>query len=212
MTGGASEQPKRQQRLYGAIAWSNDLREPEQQMLFRRAAVLVDGCTLEAAEQVCTAAGKLENAVVEGLVALVDKSLLRQVQPEEGEARFWMLQTLREYGLKCLEKAGELEATREAHATYYLTLAEEAEPRLLGAEQAQWLDRLEQEHENLRAALGWMLDRAKTNTDQPERALRLCIALMDFWEVGSYFREGRTFLGQALAVSGEGAERVRGER
>jgi predicted ATPase len=211
LTGGARDLPKRQQTLHGAIAWSYELLEPEQQMLFRRTAVFVDGCTLEAAEQVCTAAGKLENAVVEGLVALVDKSLLRQVQPEEGEARFWMLQTLREYGLKCLEKAGELEATREAHATYYLTLAEEAEPRLLGAEQAQWLDRLEQEHENLRAALGWMLDRAETNTGQAERALRLCIALMDFWEVRSYFREGRTFLEQALAVSEEVAVPVRVE-
>jgi len=211
LTGGARDLPKRQQTLHGAIAWSYELLEPEQQMLFRRAAVFVDGCTLEAAEQVCTAAAKLEDAVVEGLVALVDKSLLRQVQPEEGEARFWMLQTLREYGLKCLEKAGELEATREAHATYYLTLAEEAEPRLLGAEQAQWLDRLEQEHENLRAALGWMLDRAKTNIDQAERALRLCVALMDFWEVRSYFREGRTFLEQALAVSEEVAAPVRVE-
>ncbi|MFL5626974.1 MAG: tetratricopeptide repeat protein, partial [Ktedonobacteraceae bacterium] len=211
LTGGARDLPKRQQTLHGAIAWSYELLEAEQQKLFRRTAVFVDGCTLEAAEQVCIAAGKLEGTVVEGLVALVDKSLLRQTQPEDGEARFWMLQMLREYGLECLDKAGEMETTREAHATYYLALPEEAEPQLLGAEEAQWLDRLEQEHENLRAALGWMLERAKLETGQAERALRLCAALTDFWEVRGYFREGRTFLEQALAVSEKVAAPIRVE-
>ncbi len=201
LVGGARDLPARQQTLRGAFAWSYDLLAPEEQALFRRFAVFVDGSTVEAAEQVCTAAGTLGEDIVEGLVSLVDKSLLRQEEQAEGEARFWMLQVLREFGLECLAEAGETETTRTAHALYYLALAEEAEPHLRGAEQGRWLNRLEQEQENLRAALSWLLEQAhkEEGKEQAERALRLSTALFWFWYVRGYYREAQAFQEQALA-------------
>ncbi|HEY6407973.1 MAG TPA: AAA family ATPase, partial [Ktedonobacteraceae bacterium] len=203
LTSGARDLPVRQRTLRGAIAWSYDLLETEEQKLFRRLAVFVGGCTLDAAEGVCAAAGKLEGNVLDLLEALVDKSLLRHEELGEGRTRYEMLQTLREYGLERLEEARETEETRRAHAVFFLAYAEEAAQNLLGAEAAWWFDSLEQDHENLRAALWWMLERAELSTDlaeQAEQALRLCAALMSFWEVRGYFSEGQAFLERALAV------------
>jgi len=203
LSGGARDLPVRQQTLRGAIAWSYDLLEPEEQQLFRRLAVFVDGWSWEAAGEVCTAAGKLEGDILERLASLVDKSLLRQEEQAEGEVRFWMLQTLREFGLEQLTSTGELEVTRDTHAAYYLRLAEEAEPFQRGAEQIRWLASLEQEHENLRASLSWLLEQARIGGEQgkqqAERALRLCAALSWFWFIRGYFREGQMYLEQALA-------------
>jgi predicted ATPase len=207
LSGGARDLPARQQTLRGAIAWSYDLLTPEEQHLFRRLSVFVDGCTLQAVEQVCTAASPLQTDILEELLSLVDKSLLRQEELTEGEARFGMLQVLREFGLERLAEAGETEATRQAHALYYLALAEQAEPHLRGAEQIRWFARLEQEHENLRAALLWLLERARMDeraeggSQQAEQSLRLCAALYWFWYVRGYVREGYAFLEQALATS-----------
>jgi len=234
LTGGARDLPARQQTLHGAIAWSYNLLSPSEQSLFRRLAVFVDGCTMEAAMQVSESVGELTDDVLETLLSLVDKSLLRQAESEEGVdlspgqdsnppdkvPRFSMLQVLREFGLECLVNAGELEATRTAHAMYYLAQAEEAEPHLRGSESHQWFTRLEQEHENLRAALTFLLERAhasplgadvsrsslmyRPGADVPtpwaEHALRLCGALYWFWNIHGYFREGHTFLERALAV------------
>lgn len=204
LSGGARDLPGRQQTLRGAIAWSYELLSPEEQYLFRRLAVFVDGWDWQAAEEVCMAAGTLEGDVLEGLASLVDKSLLRQEEQAEGETRFWMLQTLREFGLERLAAAGELEVTRLAHAQYYLRLAEEAAPYLRETRQVRWFDRLEQEHENLRAALSWLLERAKQADEkgkqQAEQALRMCAALYWFLYIRGYFREGQYFLEQALAV------------
>ena len=212
LTGGARDLPARQQTLRGAIAWSYNLLSPEEQQLFRRLAVFVDGCMWEAAEVVCQAAGELEADILESLLSLVDKSLLRQEESTEGEPRFWMLQTLREFGLEVLTLAGEIELTRQAHAECYLGMAEQAEPHLRGAEQACWFAQLEQEHENVRAALSFLLERARVQTGTPEgkmqaeRALRLCAALYWFWYHRGYVREGQAFLEQALARrSGVGA-------
>ncbi len=198
LTGGARDLPARQQTLRGAIAWSYDLLTPEEQQLFRRLAVFVNGCTWEAAEVVCRAAGELAGDVLDGLLSLVDKSLLRQQESAEGEPRFWMLQLLREFGLEALASAGETELTRQAHAAYYLALAEEAEPELGGIQQAIWLDRLEAEHDNLRAALLWSLEREKAET-----GLRLVGALRWFWIWRSYFSEGRKWLKSILELAGE---------
>jgi predicted ATPase/class 3 adenylate cyclase len=211
LASGARDLPVRQRTLRGAIAWSYDLLEVEEQKLFRRLAVFAGGCTLEAAERVCMAAGKLEGDVSDWLEALVDKSLLRQEEPGEGRTRYEMLQTLREYGLERLAEAEEMEVTRGAHAACYLARAEETAPNLLGAEAAWWLDSLEQEHENLRAALSWMLERAAMNADFAEQALQFCAALMNFWEVRGYFREGQAFMEHALAVSKDVAATVRVE-
>jgi predicted ATPase/class 3 adenylate cyclase len=200
LTGGARDLPARQQTMRGAFAWSYELLTPEEQALFRRLAVFVDGCTVEAAEQVCTAAGTLGEDILEGLVSLVDKSLLRQEEQAEGEARFWILQVLREFGLEALANTGEMEATRQAHALYYLALAEKVEPELAGPQQALWLERLELEYDNLRAALWWCLERGGMGQNS-EMALRLAGALRRFWEVRSHWSEGRNFLEQALAGS-----------
>ena len=204
LSGGARDLPSRQQTLRDAIAWSYNLLSTEEQALFRRLAVFVDGCTWDAAERVCLAAGQLQADILEGLASLVDKSLLRQEEQGEGTVRFWVLQTLREYGLERLSSAGETERTREAHVTYYLALAEEAEIYLKGNEQARWLAHLDQEHENLRAALFWLLEQARMEggmeegKQRAEQSLRLCAALYWFWCVRGYFREGRSFLEQAL--------------
>ena len=206
LSGGARDLPARQQTLRGAIAWSYDLLSSQAQKLFRHLAIFVDGWNLEAAEAICMARGGLAADMLEEMASLVDKSLLRQEEQAEGETRFWMLQTLREFGLEQLAKSGELDATRQAHAEYYLRLAEEVEPSLLATEQARWTARLDQEHENLRAALFWLLAQAGTGSEQSkqqaERTLRFCNALLWFWAVRGYIREGQAFLDQALA-SGE---------
>jgi predicted ATPase/class 3 adenylate cyclase/DNA-binding CsgD family transcriptional regulator len=212
LTGGARDQPTRQQTLRGAIAWSYNLLASEEQQIFRRLAVFVNGCSWEAADVVSRAAGQLEGDVLDRLLSLVDKSLLRQEESAQGEPRFWMLQMLREFGLESLISAGETEVTQQAHAAYYLALAEEAEPQLQGTEQARWLAQLEGEHENLRATLSFLLERARVRVgtqeepSQAEWALRLCTALYGFWNTCGYFREGQAFLEQALMVrSGVGA-------
>jgi predicted ATPase/class 3 adenylate cyclase len=204
LSGGARDLPARQQTLRGAIAWSYDLLSPEEQKLFRHLAVFVDGWSLEASEAICMARGGLAEDMLEGMASLVDKSLLRQEEQAAGETRFWMLQTLREFGLEQLTRSEELEVTRQAHAEYYLQLAEEAQPSLQATEQGRWLARLEQEHENLRAALFWLLAQARVGREQSkqqaEHALRLCLALSWFWSIRGYSREGQNFLEQVLAL------------
>ncbi len=152
LAGVARDLPARQRTLRGAIAWSYDLLDAEEQKLFRRLAVFVNGCTLEAVEHVCAGVNELEGDVLESLEALVDRSLLRQEEQAGSGIRYWMLQTLREYGLECLAAGGETDEVRQAHALYYLDWAQGAAANLVGAEQAQWLDYLEQDYGNLRAA------------------------------------------------------------
>jgi tetratricopeptide (TPR) repeat protein len=200
LTGGARDLPLRQQTLRGTIAWSYDLLTPEEQQLFRRLSVFVNGCTWEAAEVVCQAAGELAGDVLDGLLSLVDKSMLRQEASAAGEPRFWMLQLLREFGLEALTSIGETELTRQAHTDYFLALADEAEPELGRAQQDLWLDRLEAEHDNLRAALQWSLEQKKVET-----GLRLAGALWWFWLRHSYLSEGRLWLTSLLKLA-EGRE------
>ncbi len=168
LSGEARDLLTRQQTLRGAIAWSYNLLASEEQKLFRRLSVFVDGCMWEAAEVVCREAGEMETDILDGLLSLMDKSLLRQETREDGEPCFRMLQMLREFGLECLTNTGETEVTQQAHAEYYLTLAEEAEPQLRGTEQARWFARLEQEHGNLRAALIFLLEQAQVQADSQE--------------------------------------------
>src|SRR6516165_2679978 len=120
--------------------------------------------------------------VLDMVASLIDKSLLQQTEHEGEEVRLVLLETIREFGLECLQSSGELEATRTAHAAYYLQLSEEAAPHLRGAEHGRWVAQLEREQENLRAALGFLLEQARTQ----ERALRLCVALSWFWHVRGY--------------------------
>ncbi|HMA32865.1 MAG TPA: tetratricopeptide repeat protein, partial [Chloroflexia bacterium] len=191
LTGGARDLPARHQTLRNAIAWSYDLLDSPEQMLFRRLAVFVGGCTLAAAEHVTGDEGAF---VFAGLDSLVSKSLLRHEPGAGEEPRFQMLETIREYALEQLGASGEVGGLQQAHAGYYLTLAEIAEPALEGAEQGVWLDRLEQEHDNLRAALHWALGQA-----DPAPALRLSGALWHFWYVHGYWSEGLHWLEETLA-------------
>ncbi len=205
LTSGTRDVPERQQTLRNTIAWSYNQLDAAEQRLFRRLSVFVGGCTLEAIESVCAALNDGDEAgqVVDRIASLIDKSLLQQTEPEGDEPRLLMLETIREYGLERLAVNVEMEATQQAHADYYLALAEEAEPHLKGAEQGQWFARLEQEHDNLRAALQWLLEQGKTG-DSIEMVLRLAGALRRFWEVRGHVSEGWTFLERALAVSGAG--------
>ncbi|HLZ61024.1 MAG TPA: adenylate/guanylate cyclase domain-containing protein, partial [Ktedonosporobacter sp.] len=196
---GARDLPARQQTLRGAIAWSYRLLSQSEQQLFQRLAVFVGSCDIQAASHVCTAAGPLPFSLLEGMLALVDKSLLWPLEGQQDSPRFHMLQLLREFGLECLQQAGETEVTREAHATYYLWLAEQSLPLRDPVKQKQWHDRLEQEHDNLSAALFFLLDSVQRGEQiAGEQALRLCLALNPFWTRRGYFREARTFFERAL--------------
>jgi predicted ATPase/class 3 adenylate cyclase len=209
LSGKALDIPARQQTLQGAIAWSYNLLSFEEQVVFRRFAVFANGSTLAAAESVCIASGQLNRGVVEVLEELVDKSMVQQQNRENGEMRFWLLQTLREYGLERLSEAGELETTRVAHFAYFLSWVERIAPMLLGAEQADWLDRLDREYENVRVALEWILDETGEETRRAEQALRLCVVLMGFWEIRGYIAEGLAFMERALAKSQHVAPSIR---
>jgi len=198
LTRGGPDRPVRQQTLRNTITWSHDLLSPEEQRLFRRLAVFAGGCTLEAAEAVCTAPGEMASPVMEAAASLVDKSLLQSVKQESEEGQLLMLGTLREYALERLAACGELERTRDAHAAYYLALAEQTEQALLDTRRRRWLERLEREQANLRAALEWLLERQGI-----EAALRLAGALCQFWFRRGYLNEGRSFVEQAVAASRE---------
>ena len=184
LTGGARDAPERQRTLRATIEWSYELLTEAEQLLFARLAVFRGGCTLGAAEQVV-------DAGLDVLQSLVDKSLLRH----SGE-RFWMLATIREYAAEGLEQLPDADALRRRHAEYFLRLAEEAEPHLTGAQQALWLERLEGEHDNLRLSLGALRQAGRLGAEE----LRLVGALMRFWYVRGYLREGRSRCEEALAA------------
>lgn len=225
LVGGARDTDVRQQTMRAALAWSEDLLSAEKQRLLRRLAVFVGGWTLEAAEAVCAqpeGAEPLEISVLEGVGALVDQSLVqrqwnvdgdgdavgtkaREAEREgvEGSApRFRLLYVVREYALERLEASGEAEALRRGHAIYYLGQVEERTFAAWGPDAAVWMGRLEQEHDNLRAALGWA--RADGGADgRAELGLRLAISLAGFWYVKGYFTEGRDWLEGLLALAPE---------
>ena len=200
--------PARQQTLRDTIKWSYDLLDAAEQRLFRRLSVFVGGCTLEAIGVVSAAVGDRAVPVLDRVASLIDKSLLQQTEQEGEEPRLVMLETIREFGLECLAMSGELEATRREHAAHYLGLAEEAEPKLEGPQQVVWLQRLEQEHDNLRAAMQWSLERGEAGQGM-EMALRLGGALRGFWRAHGHLSEGQIFLERALAGSGGAAATVR---
>jgi len=196
LTGGARNLPARQQTLRDAIAWSHELLPEAEQALFARLAVFVGGCTLEAVEAVCKADDNLVSDPLDTIQALVNNSLVRHEVRGNAEPRLHMLETIREYALEQLVARGEEAALRAGHASYCLNLAQAAQPRLDTDQQEAWLDRLEDEHDNLRAALTWALERGET-----ELAVRLSTALWRFWEMRGYFTEGRRWLSAVLDQS-----------
>jgi predicted ATPase/class 3 adenylate cyclase len=204
LTGGARNLPERQRTLRNAIEWSYELLDEGEKMLFGRLGVFSSGATLEAMEAVCDTEGDLPTDVFEGASSLLDKSLLRQEEGAGGEPRFVMLETIHEFANAKLEGSGEAEAVRRVHAEYFLALAEEAEPMLWGAEDAAWLERLEQEHDNMRAALHWAIEH-----EEGELALRVGGALRWFWYMEGYYSEGRRWLEVALGKEGPASAEAR---
>ena len=189
--------PARQQTLRQTIDWSHDLLSAAEQKLLRRLSVFAGGFTLESAEAVSNTQRDLEIDLLEGMASLVDKSLVQQVERKDGEARFTMLETIREYGLERLAASGEVEATQQAHAAYFLVLAEESKLPLTRPEWTNWLALCDAEHDNLRAALDWLIA-----SDNSEWALRLGLALNWFWELREHFVEGRKRLEAILRMKG----------
>jgi predicted ATPase/class 3 adenylate cyclase len=168
LTGGARDLPERQRTLRGAIEWSYDLLHAGEKTLFGRLSVFSGGRTLEAIEAVGDKEGELPLDAFEGVSSLLEKNLLKQEEGEGGEPRFVMLETIHEFAREKLEQSAEADEIKRAHAEYFLTLAEEANQGLKGPTQLEWLERLESEHDNMRAALSWALERKDA-----ELALRL---------------------------------------
>ena len=196
LTGGARDLPERQRALRETIAWSYDLLQPDDRVVFRRLAPFAGGMTLEAAEAVIgSPTGELD--VFGSVERLVEHSLLQaQLETEASEAaspRYRLLETIREYGLERLAEAGELDDAGSRHAGFFLQLGERAAPELDGPHQGVWLDRLAAEHDNLTVALEW------ASNQQEATALRLAAALWPFWEARGHYTEGRAWLERLLA-------------
>ena len=200
LTGGARDLPQRQQTLRATMDWSYDLLSAAEQKLFRRLSVFVGGCNLEGVEAVCDTKGDLDLDLLDGMASMVDKSLLQQVEQANGESRFVMLETIREYALEKLEASGEQASTKRAHAAYCLVLAEEEATEQSGAEGTEWLERFALEHDNFRAALEWL-----TETGDAEWGLRLGAALFRFLGGARVSRRRPGQAGQAAEAPGSGS-------
>jgi predicted ATPase/DNA-binding CsgD family transcriptional regulator len=214
LTGGPRDAPTRLQTMRDAIAWSYDLLAPAHQTLFRRLAVFAGGFTLEAAEAVIDSEARRASSVelgsdddelavrsstldaLDDLTTLVEESLLHAEEGPGGEPRFGMFETLREFALDQLEASGEADEIRRRHAAYFLSLAEQAEPEVMGANQAIWIARLEADLDNLRAALAWY------EREESVRGLRLAGALWLFWAVRGHLDEGSAWLNRLLSAAG----------
>ena len=195
LTSGPRDLPQRQQSLRQTLDWSYTLLEMGEQRLFRRLGVFVGSGSLAVAEAIANLPDDLPIDVLSRVASLVDKNLLQQTEQPDGEPRLVMLETMREYALERLAQHEEETAVYQTHATHYLSLAETAEPHLTTAQQAIWLDQLEREHHNLRAALRWSLDQG-----QSEIAGRLCAALWRFWFTRGHTYEGRQWLAQLMTL------------
>ncbi len=196
LTGGSRMTLLRHQTLFATIKWSYDLLSPPEQALFRRLAVFPCGFTLEDAEMICAdpagqAVSLPSHHILDLLSNLIDKSLLLVVQ--EWEASYRMLDTIRQFAWEQLQAHGEAEPIRQRHLDYFLNLVQKLNPRLMSAEQLSWLNLLEVEQDNWRAALAWSLESGAMET-----GLRLAVALWPFWELRGYYTEGRQWLAELL--------------
>jgi predicted ATPase/DNA-binding CsgD family transcriptional regulator len=184
--------------LRAAIAWSHDLLSQPEQLLLRRLSVFAGGCSLATAESVCTGEDLRREQLLERLSSLVNKSLVLAETQQRDEARYTLLETIRQYAQEKLIAAGERPLLRDRHLQCFLKLAEETEPKLRGTYQQLWLNWLEAEYDNVRAALTWSLE-----SGQVEAGLRLAIALYQFWTIRDYTAEGLTWMERLLAQADE---------
>ncbi len=199
LTGGSRTSLPHQQTLRAAMDWSYDLLKDSERALLRRISVFAGTWSLEATEGVCSGGEIDEYEVLDLLSQLVDKSLVNLEDGVAGESRYRLLLTVREYGLVHLLEAGEAQEFRDRHRDLFLELAERAEPELQSRSQATWLDRLETEHDNLRAALEWSIESGV------ESGLRMAGALWRFWSLRGYLSEARDWLAKALRTSAGGS-------
>jgi predicted ATPase/DNA-binding XRE family transcriptional regulator len=230
LTGGPHDAPPRLRTMGNAIAWSHELLTQDQKILFRRLGVFVGGATLDAALWVAGSttwdldlflpptgaapamsnlaasdAGELAHAL-DQLSSLVDRSLVLRSDADPEETRLRILETVREFALACLVASDEEHTIRRRQAAYFTALAEASAPQLRSGDQRTWLDRLEREHDNLRAVLAWALE-----CGDAETALRLCGALALFWRTRGHLSEGRRWCAQALALGGVASPGARGD-
>ncbi|MDP8923862.1 MAG: tetratricopeptide repeat protein [Chloroflexota bacterium] len=221
LIGGARDLPARQRTLRDTIGWSYDLLDADEQRLFRQMAPFAGGCTLGALEAVCSHLGASPPSeeldpgadLLDVVASLVDKSLVHEVDGPDGEPRFTMLETVREFATERLESSGEASFIRRQHAEHYLQLAELSRSRLRGLEAVSWLKRLDAEHDNLRAALDWgetqsdLPDEAETSVGVVsgiELATRIAQALAWYWTFRSQLRQARERVDRLLARAREG--------
>jgi predicted ATPase/class 3 adenylate cyclase len=186
---GPRDLPERQRTLRATIDWSYRLLEPAEQTLFRALAPFIGGVRIDSAESIWGPDG------IEGLISLTEKSLLRRSEDADGEPRFWMLETVREFALEQADASETDRSAAETHAEYFFVLAEAAAPHLLGREQHAWLDRLERDHANLRSALEHLTEHA------PAQAVRMAGNLAWFWEIRGYAPEARRRINDALRAA-----------
>jgi non-specific serine/threonine protein kinase len=197
---GARDLPERQRTLINAILWSDNLLDTAEQRLFHTLAVFGEGWSLAAAALVCAVddTPMTDAELLDGLSSLLDKSLIQRRTDAAGEPRFRMLVMIRHYALRRLEDSGLGDSTRDRHARAFMQLVEDAAPHLYGAQQVEWLERLETELGNLRAALRWLIDRR-----QKGEALRFAAGLENFWLVHDHLNEGQRWLEEALSLDVE---------
>jgi predicted ATPase/DNA-binding CsgD family transcriptional regulator len=196
----AQDRPARHQTLRANLDWSYHLLAGREQRLFRRLAIFVGSCTLQAVEGISASVGDNDAWLLEGMTSLLENSLLSTSQQHNEERRYFLPETIRDYAWGRLEESGELAAVQKAHADYYLRWLEQIEPELEGPEQPRWMQTLEQDYHNLRAALTWFLQQGD---DQQARqlALRLASALAPFWKTSGALSEGHALLEHALVSS-----------
>jgi predicted ATPase/class 3 adenylate cyclase len=197
LTGGARDRPERQQTLRGAIDWSYDLLEAADRRLFDRFSVFAGGACLAQAEPVCGPPTELGTDVLDGLSSLAEKSLVRGAPTSTEDPRFLMLATIREYGLEKLAVDGDADSLRQRHAETFAALVEEAEPHVTGSDASRWLDRLELDHDNVRAAFEWAIA-----ADLAELAARLLAAIWRAWQIRGHLFEARQLADRVLAMAG----------
>ena len=204
LTGGPGDLPEKQRTLRSTIEWSHNLLSEGEQGLLRRLSAFSGGWTLDAAEAVGPGGAIEQDDVLDLLAGLVDKSLVVARAGKDGAVRYGMLESIRQYASERLEESGEAGEVRGQHAAFFLDLAEEAESALAGPRQNMWVERLEGEHDNLRGALLWVLERG-----EGELALRLGAALWRFWYIRGYLGEAIGLMEQVLAEGKSEASPVR---
>ncbi len=186
LAAGARDLPERQQTLRGAIAWSYDLLDEGGKRLLDRLSVFAAGCDLASAEAICGPSSEIGGDILDGLMALVDQSLVKVEESAAGETRFRLLDTIREYAAEQLEADGETDLIRARHRDWYVALVPQAAAELSGPDQRRWLDRLELEHDDIRA----VLDRAVAAPD-PSVAIGVAFSMWRFWQKHGHLAEAR---------------------